>query len=121
MNIKDKLVWIFLPSSALIIIGFLSINFPDFFKTDGGYTNIHKLPVFVSRLFLYIFWGKTMGILLIVAGVILFAYFIKELFTKEKIIPADVVIKQQVTTLALSKAFKFGKKRLKKLQIKSND
>jgi multidrug transporter EmrE-like cation transporter len=71
MNIKDKLAWILFPSLTLILIGIFAINFPDFFKTDGGYTNIHKLPVFISRLFLYIFWGKTMGVVLIIAGVIL--------------------------------------------------
>jgi hypothetical protein len=124
MNIKDKLVWILLPSLVLIIIGILAISFPEFFKHEGGYAGYggkSGLLVFIYRLFLYVFWGKLMGFLSAFAGVIGLVYFAKEIFKKEQIVPVDVAIKQEVTTLALSKAFDFSKKRFKRSRIKGND
>jgi hypothetical protein len=124
MNIKDKLFWILFPSLVLITVGILAINFPDLFKHEDGYAGYGSkfgLLVFIYRLFLYVFWGQLMGFLLIFTGAISLVYFAKEIFKKEEIVPVDVAIKQEVTTLALSKAFDFGKKRFKKSRIKGDD
>jgi hypothetical protein len=120
MNIKNELAWIFFPSSTLIIIGILAINFPSLFKTIVGYTG-RGLFIFILSLFLYICWGKLMGFLLILTGFIGVVYFIKEIFKKNEIVPVDVALRQETTTLALSKAFKFSKKRLKRSHTKNNN
>lgn len=114
MNIKDKLLWIFLPSLTLILIGILAIDFPNFFKhTVVHHVHHGGLLTLVSVLFLYIFWGKFMGILSILLGTIGVIWFITEIFNKEKIMPVNTTIRQQIFTLAPPKIFDVVKSDLK--------
>ncbi|MBE9239661.1 hypothetical protein [Synechocystis salina] len=116
---KEKLTWIALPSIVLISIGILAFCFPEFFKHEGGYAGYggnSGFIVFIYRVLLYIFWGKFLGIILIVLGAIGFVYFVKEIFKKEEPVPLDIQVKQEITTTVFSEAFKLAKKQIKKNQ-----
>ncbi|QHV01324.1 hypothetical protein [Synechocystis sp. CACIAM 05] len=116
---KEKLTWVALPSAILVNIGILAFSFPEFFKHEGGYTAYggnNGFIVFIYRVLLYIFWGKSLGIILIILGAIGLIYFVKETFKKEEPVPLDVQVKQEITTKVFSETFKLAKKQIKKNQ-----
>jgi hypothetical protein len=119
---KEKSTWIVLPSVILAGIGVLSFSFPEFFRQDGGYVGYggkNGFVVFIYRVLLYIFWGKSLGIVLIILGLMGIVFFTKEIFKKEEPVPLETEIKQKITSDVLSKFITIGKKQIKKSQ-KSN-
>ncbi|MFN9174883.1 MAG: hypothetical protein ACK58N_10340 [Synechocystis sp.] len=87
---KEKLTWIALPSAILLSIGAFALSFPELFKHEGGhagYGGNNGFAVFIYRVLLYIFWGKPLGVILIILGVMGIIYFTKEILKQKSQFP----------------------------------